>query len=1802
MSIQVLLDLIRQRFSPSEGKILVTSLSQDPLVWRFIQNEVHSLEYFNTAPNSLEAYSPGHIASWCIQQETGINLPNLMDINAHLPKVLKQRAAQTYETTYNTGLPPADLFTAGLLALALRERRITKENWSGIAEEILQTSPKQDLYKNFLVWRTPLACLLQFCPDYNDLITEILKTESDNILKTSIPIIIHALLTNPLSAQSEFGNLSNFVKTLNIDYQLEALKWLDTFNKSELCMSLAKQLIQTKSNIDFFATVFSEYETYQSQNTDPLTRSVRFTLAEDLNRVAALNYFSGNTEKAKELYQNSSKVLDLVKNQTFYQSLVSHSMDSAPSEWLLLVKSLPKSKQARILYIRALIDHKRFDDAKNQLEALPESIEKKLLTHQLNQDGENKSFFSQDLNKLLYSSRERQNQMAGYFAHTAQPDPSLDILSVLKNADNLDQSSKIADDILERHGYDSQTINTIRDIYIKAGQLDKAITLTSYLDLMEPEKILHKQNLAALYTQAERWPDAYSISQQIIRIENNPKIEDMLRFAKSAMKTDHVDIGISICQNILQQESNNSKALVLLGEGYMLKGDPVKAIQHMEQVVEMIPNEADTWLTLAHLWEENGQTDRSFEILNKGILALPQNTQLLHAIGKAYLNKQAPSDAHNCLKKALEIEPKNTEIQFDLAQAKYELGEYDQALALLEPFRENYQQKPSEAKLLGHVLLAMDEKQSAEPILLFAAETFPQDVDTVLTAVRLTLERIEASQDKVSNQELERLQALLKKAIDNNLNDDALQLHLADVLRLKGEYQDAFDAYLSLSEKDQQHKTTADWRFSYGLGQAALALGDYEVGLAALQEAHSKQPSNTIILRALSEAYQAADLFEKAQQTAKSALKMAPQDIQNILWYAHFKSRSNEPQEAVKALKEALQIMPDRPDLQYWLSKFHYANGDNLEAINVLKKTISHSQSSPKILHQAAYLGVQLNELDLAVKALEKAKQLEKDIDATLLMDLSLCYTLLEQRKKALEVLDLSESTIEQYPQLSMLKSDLLCELGQYQLAFKVLKSVEGNIEETLNNDNEEKQSPLLYHYDFSLKGYHYRVGQLLRALGEIKESQEYLSKALDCDPSDMQIRNACAESFAAGLNFEKVLAVCDDNHQKQTQSAPRAQSQIDLSVTQTEHLLLQGPVQDAQALFNEIPTPSITPRTLAFQSQLAFVKGDSEDAVDKLHKAIDAYAKESDKGQTHSLQRAFREFRTLSSIAEAALNLEEYSKSLHFHKMAADIFNNQPCQNLRHATALIKAAASQQIASLLHIRAHAPGEKLRSDGMYEHCQSLIEKASPYLPEEKAICLKSQCVAAYTGTWPRLLNIESCLRTPEVAALVLINTDEEEIIQKIMGSFSENPLVCQAYGLHALRFNKDDGVSYIEKALKMDVSNPINHALLAFLNKDVPELALKSLKIALNYWPNESGWHAFAGELYQQLGETNSASQHIARALETEPENAAYWQKSAEIKLKNNALQEAKEDLEKSVSIHSEDPQTWTKMADVNRRLGNSSEALQNLQKASQLAPEDKNVITQEIKYLLEQKRFADAENKVQEMIERGNGIEDWHILLAKARAKQRKFELALEGLKTAASRAPQNQRFPLEVIKTKKERDGVEAVLPELITLAQDYPEDPDILTTLTDWLIQTNRLKEAEEAAQTILRIIPEQAVVHLMLGRLQRKAGQLDQAISHFSDSIQYDPNLIEAYIELGKTYQDRRDLEQAIKVFQKGAKVNIADPRPYYHAGMALKDCKDYAGAEAMLKQAKKYAPDDPIIIRQLGVITALNLVNNLRETR
>jgi tetratricopeptide (TPR) repeat protein len=126
-------------------------------------------------------------------------------------------------------------------------------------------------------------------------------------------------------------------------------------------------------------------------------------------------------------------------------------------------------------------------------------------------------------------------------------------------------------------------------------------------------------------------------------------------------------------------------------------------------------------------------------------------------------------------------------------------------------------------------------------------------------------------------------------------------------------------------------------------------------------------------------------------------------------------------------------------------------------------------------------------------------------------------------------------------------------------------------------------------------------------------------------------------------------------------------------------------------------------------------------------------------------------------------------------------------------------------------------------------------------------------------------------------------------------------------------------------------------------------------------------------------------------------------------------------------------------------------------------------------------------------------------------------------------------------------------------------------------------------------------EEAHLQLLLGRLLRRSGQLDQAVHCLDQAIQQNPESVESYLELGRVYQDRRQYSDAIDAFQQAINIEPADPQAYYLAGQTLKTIKDYAGAEQMLQQAARLAPEDLAIRRQLGGLVALNLVHNRTET-
>jgi len=174
---------------------------------------------------------------------------------------------------------------------------------------------------------------------------------------------------------------------------------------------------------------------------------------------------------------------------------------------------------------------------------------------------------------------------------------------------------------------------------------------------------------------------------------------------------------------------------------------------------------------------------------------------------------------------------------------------------------------------------------------------------------------------------------------------------------------------------------------------------------------------------------------------------------------------------------------------------------------------------------------------------------------------------------------------------------------------------------------------------------------------------------------------------------------------------------------------------------------------------------------------------------------------------------------------------------------------------------------------------------------------------------------------------------------------------------------------------------------------------------------------------------------------------------------------------------------------------------------------------------------------------------------------------------------------------------------LTELRKLLDLYPEDFNVLDALAKAHIEIGEAENAVNVALQALKVCTDntsrndQANLHLLIGQVLRKTGQLDQSIHHLSKAIQLSPDRLEPYLELGLARKERREYDQALQIFEQATSIAPEDPRALFQAGLALKESKDYKSSETMLRRAVSLAPNDLSIRRQLAAVVALNLVHN-----
>jgi tetratricopeptide (TPR) repeat protein len=388
------------------------------------------------------------------------------------------------------------------------------------------------------------------------------------------------------------------------------------------------------------------------------------------------------------------------------------------------------------------------------------------------------------------------------------------------------------------------------------------------------------------------------------------------------------------------------------------------------------------------------------------------------------------------------------------------------------------------------------------------------------------------------------------------------------------------------------------------------------------------------------------------------------------------------------------------------------------------------------------------------------------------------------------------------------------------------------------------------------------------------------------------------------------------------------------------------------------------------------------------------------------------------------------------------------------------------------------------------------------------------------------------------------------------------------------------------------------------------EKAGQFIQKALDAWPEEPRWHILAAEIVQAGGSssppaTDKALTYLQQAISFEPDYAPHHLALGRAYQDRGDVHLAIQELNQASRLDPEQAETWMALAQAQQAIGDLEQAAASTERAIEGSLDSVEPLLLRAELALQTNNPRGALSRAQAALRiQSDHPQALHLLARSLEALNRPDE-ALAALEKAMPLFSNPLSMRLQRANLLRRSRGLDACLAALQELEAEYPRDPELLALLAEWLQEAGKEDAAVQAAQSALQAGQDKftrqrrASLHYMIGRYMRRVGQLDQAIHHLDETIGLSSDDLEAYLELGRAYQERRELKQALKIYQRAINLAGVDYRPYYQAGQVLKDSKDYLAAEAMLRKAAQFAPNEVSVHRLLGAVVALNLVHNRR---
>ena len=434
---------------------------------------------------------------------------------------------------------------------------------------------------------------------------------------------------------------------------------------------------------------------------------------------------------------------------------------------------------------------------------------------------------------------------------------------------------------------DLTTVNTLGDLYVRAGRIQdaisnfsriansyreggftlKAIAMLKKISKLDPTNIETAMKLANLYSQQGllvearqqylHVADAYARSGQTRKaLEAYQKIADLDPSNTSV----RMKLGEIYSREGMTDQAH--EAFIMAGAEFLRKGDNEQALNANLKAIAINSDSRQALTAIATIYTQQGQTDRAISVLCDAFERNPGDVELLTILGRTYLSAGMMDDAERTFLSLVELDRNRYHYLLEVGRRFLQIGDLDRASEQIDGCIEVLIAKREEDKAIDFLRRVLDKEINHIGALKRLAQIFlriREDHNLIATLNSL----VEAAMRKGDDQEaITALKELARLEPDEPLHLQRLYtLGVRDVVEA-----DSPDAVRATGPLDFRLAAFDDAFVIRQLSEAEILAGHGQVDHAVdiLNQILAHAPDNIQVHLKLKDIYLRAGIMDKA--------------------------------------------------------------------------------------------------------------------------------------------------------------------------------------------------------------------------------------------------------------------------------------------------------------------------------------------------------------------------------------------------------------------------------------------------------------------------------------------------------------------------------------------------------------------------------------------------------------------------------------------------------------------------------------------------------------------------------------------------------------------------------------------------------------------------------------------------------------------------------------------------------------------------------------------------------------------------